>query len=79
MASSNEDQCEVYIDLVIKGLSTVYIEVRARSNITDNEVLIPETLFNFSIDEYLADPYSYPNQQGDHAMYYDAKISIVDG
>ncbi len=52
-----EDKCEVYIDLVIKGLSIVHIEVKARSNITDNEVLIPETLFNFSIDDYLADPY----------------------
>ncbi len=52
-----EDKCEVYIDLVIKSLSIVHIEVKACSNITDNEVLIPETLFNFSIDEYLADPY----------------------
>lgn len=73
-----DDKCEVYIDLVIKGLSIVYIEVRARSNSTDNEVLTPEILFNFSIDDYLTDPYQYPKEES-HAMSLDAKISIVDG
>ena len=72
------NKCEVFLDVVIKGLSIVYIKVDVhQSQDTDHEVLIPETMYSFSPKDYINDPVNYPREN--KTMISDAKISIVDG
>ena len=53
----SEDNCDVYIDISLDGLSIVYLRVESLDNHHDYEVLIPDIVFSFSPDDFVSKPF----------------------